>query len=93
MNKEQLMNQEMAKTSIYSSWDDSKTAEYTATAERMLKKFNPWHKDNAVPCADYRPSMVNSQEYYEDTMMEYDSTDVQYDQYQYNLWVEQEGSE
>lgn len=30
----------------YSSWDDSKTEEYTEIADEMLKKFNPGHNDN-----------------------------------------------
>lgn len=30
----------------YSSWDDSKTEEYTRIADEMLRRFNPGHKDN-----------------------------------------------
>lgn len=52
----QLNPLEVRMAKKYSSWDNSKTAEYVATADKMLKKFNPNNKEHPVNRfgADYR---------------------------------------
>lgn len=35
-----------AECNQFSSWDDSKTEEYTEIADEMLERFNPNHRDN-----------------------------------------------
>lgn len=82
----------MAKTSIYSKWDNTKTVEYTIIAERMLRKFNPYHKDNKVQCAEFR-YILGKYETIPENEQEVQSTDWMFDQYQYQQWLKENNND
>lgn len=74
-----------------SNWDNSKTAEYTRIADRMLERFNPNHKDN-TPVEQVLSTQFEWTDG-EDGITETHSTDYMFDNYQYKLWIEQQQQE